>query len=116
MGIFLRVSDRVQTGRVLGDACDYSALGKRKLADILIKVTLCSRLYTEGVLSKIDRIHISFDNFIFTHLLLNLEGKELFLELTLQLIIKCLFIDEIGKDIILDQLLRQSTCTFGTAG
>ena len=109
--IFLRILDRVKPGRVLGDCGDDRTFGERQIRHVFVEVTGGGCLYAEAALSQVDGVHIRFQNFILGHLFFKLKSEILFLQLTLDFV-KSFFIDEIGEDIVLDQLLGQRTGAF----
>ena len=109
--VVLRVRYRVVSVRILGDTGNTCTFGQGKLRHLFTEVPFGCSLYTQTVLSQIDGVHVAFQDLFLAHLLFDLESKELFLELSFQFIKKCFFLYEIGKYIILDQLLGQGTCT-----
>ena len=109
--IFLRILDRVKPGRVLGDRGDDRTFGEGQVRRIFVEVTGGGRLYAEAALSQVDGVHIRFQDLILGHLFFKLKGEILLLQLTLDFV-KPFFIDEIGEDIVLDQLLGQRTGAF----
>jgi len=62
-------------------------------------------------MSKVNCVHITLQDFIFGHLLFNLQGKVLLLDLTFQFFRKCIFRYEVREYVVLDQLLGKSTGT-----
>ncbi len=112
LGVLLRVRYRIQCGRALGDACDSGTFRKGQLRYIFIKISFCRGLDSERVLSEVNRVHVAFQYLLFAHLFLDLESKELFLELSLQTVVESLLFCKFRKDVILDQLLGQRTRAF----
>src|SRR5699024_1909269 len=89
-----------------------STLGEREIRDVFVKIPERSSLYAQAALAEIDGVHVCFQDIILAHLFLNLQCKIHFLQLSLYFVIKCIFIYEIRKYIILDQLLGDRAGSF----
>ena len=103
---------RIISGRIFGYGCDNGTLRKRQFGYIFVEIPGCCCLDTEAPLSQVNGIHIRFQDFLFAHLLFNLESQILFLEFSLDPVVKRLFAYEIGKHIIFDKLLGDRAGSF----
>ena len=115
------MENRIISCGILGNTGDHRTLGKRKFGNILSKITLCSGLHAQCIASKVNGIQIILEDPIFViNFLFKFDGNIHLLNLTLYLtlhffklgdftfvLIRPLF----GQYIVLDQLLRNGTCT-----
>ena len=83
LGIVLGVPDGIVIGRILGNTSDYRTLGQGQLATGLAEITLGCGFHTQGILSQVNSIHVSYQYLILGKLLGNFQGQVLFLDFTL---------------------------------
>ena len=104
--VVLRVSDRVQAGRVFRDRRDDRALGERELGDLLIEIMARRYLYAERVGAQIDRIQIFRKDallqapLVHSRLRFELKREILLLELS-DIALKSPLVEPSSKDIVL---------------
>ena len=108
--IRIRMFDRIVFCRTLGNCRQYCRFRNIQFTDTLSKITVCRCLYTKRILSQIDGIQVTFQNFILTHDVFQLHGKVLLLQLSFDLLQHSMFGHEV-KYIIFQKLLGNGTCT-----
>ena len=115
LGIIVRVGDRVELGRILGDTGNNGTFRKCQSVDRFVEITQGCCLYTKSILSKVNGVHIVDKDIILGHGLGQLNGKILLLDLTLDLIHEAIFLGPVGKYVIFQKLLGNGTGTFSKA-
>ena len=60
--VVLRIDKGIVIGRKIGDAGDRSTFGKRKIADVLAEIDLCSGLYAITALGQADGVQIKLQD------------------------------------------------------
>ncbi len=97
--------DRIVFGRVLRDTGDDRTFGQVQLGYRFIEVTHGSCLYTQCILSQVDRVHIKLENIPFAHPFFQLQCQILFLDLTFDTDKIGIFCYPAFKNIIFQKLL-----------
>ena len=111
LGISLGICNRVELGRILGDACKCGTFRKVQVPYIFIKIFLGCSLYTVGTCAQVDGVQVILKDHIFAVFFLNLHGKILFLKFTCKTFQLCGFVSPVCKNIVLQKLLCDGTGT-----
>ena len=109
------MGDGIVAGGILRDGCDDRAFGKIQIPDAFAEIAPGSGLHAQGVLPQIDGIHIVFQDHVLVHLLFQLDGQILLLDLALQLIREAALALACprGQHIVLDELLGNGARALG---
>ena len=102
--------DRVISAGALSDRRNNRCFRNIQFTDTLSKIPVGCRLNTQAVLPQVNGIQIALQNLRLRHDLFQLDRQILLLQLSLDLIQHAILRHEV-KDIILQQLLGDRTCT-----
>ncbi len=107
LGVVFWVNRGIVGGRVLRDAGNHGRFGQGEVRGVFAKIALGRGLYAVTTLSKVHGVHVGFQNLVFAHLLFDAEREHLFLQFPLQAVHERRLVQEVGKHVVLDQLLGQ---------
>ncbi len=107
LGVVFRVNRGIVGGRVLRDAGNHGRFGQGEVRGVFAKIALGRGLYAVTTVSKVHGVHVGFQNLVFAHLLFDAEREHLFLQFPLQAVHERRLVQEVGKHVVLDQLLGQ---------